>query len=326
MSDDVQTRYPVLDRVRDGAHISSLAEYQQLYQESIDDPDTFWGTFAETLDWFEPFEQVSDNDLAAGRIAWFLGGKLNACYNCVGRHLDVRGDQVAILWEGDEPGDVREITYRELHAEVCCLANALKARNVKKGDRVAIYMPMIPEAAYAMLACARIGAVHSVVFAGFSADSLRDRILDSDCTVVLTADEGLRGTKVIPLKKTVDDAVAQCPNVHTVLVKRRTGNDVGWTEGRDIWMDEAMEAERPYCPCESMDSEDLLFLLYTSGSTGQPKGLAHTTAGYLLYTSTTHRYVFDYRPGDIYACVADIGWITGHSYVVYGPSPTARPR
>jgi acetyl-CoA synthetase len=306
--------------VRKNAHIQSLAEYQQLYKESIEDPERFWGTMAEqTLDWITPFHQVKDTKLDEGLIAWFLEGYLNACYNCVDRHLEDRKNQVALLYEGDESGDTQEVTYLQLHRRVCRLANALKRRGVRKGDRVAIYMPMIPEAVYAMLACCRIGAIHSVVFAGFSSESLRDRILDADCTVVLTADEGLRGRKRIPLKKTVDEAVAACPNVHTVFVAKRTEAEVNMAVGRDIWLDEAMLRERPYCPCEPMDAEDYLFLLYTSGSTGKPKGLAHTTAGYLLYASATHRYVFDYQDGDIYACVADIGWITGHSYVVYGP-------
>lgn len=314
-----QERYPVLERVREGSHIQSLAEYQQLYKESISDPARFWGEMAEkTLDWIHPFKQAKDTQLKEGLIAWFLEGQLNACYNCVDRHLQKRAQQTAIIWEGDEPGDVKKLTYMELHREVCRLANVLKRRGVKKGDRVAIYMPMIPEAAMAMLACARIGAIHSVVFAGFSAEALRERILDSDCCCLITADEGLRGKKVIPLKRTADEAVAACPNVHTVLVAKRTGAEVS-QQPRDVDLAKAMQGERPYCPCEAMDSEDLLFLLYTSGSTGKPKGLAHSTAGYLLYTALTHQYVFDYREGDIYACVADIGWITGHSYIIYGP-------
>ena len=312
--------YAPPERVRDGALIDSVEEYQRLYDSSIQDPDTFWAQQArEHLSWIHEFDQVRDNDWREGLIAWFLGGRLNACVNCVDRHVEKRGDQVAILWEGDEPGQVRKITYRELQREVCKVANVLRHQGVRKGDRVAIYMPMIPEAAYAMLACARLGAVHNVVFAGFSAEALRDRIIDARCVAVITADEGIRGRKTIPLKRTVDEAVMACPTIQHVFVVKRTGNKVPFYPPRDIWLDEAMKGERPYCPYEHMDSEDTLFLLYTSGSTGKPKGIAHTTAGYLLYAALTHRYVFDYRDGDIYACVADIGWITGHSYVVYGP-------
>jgi acetyl-CoA synthetase len=312
--------YPVIPRVKQGALLASKAEYQKLYTQSIRKPAVFWGGMAKKfLTWQRPFDRVVDEDFTAGYMEWFGGGRLNVAENCIDRHLAKRAAQVAILWEGDEPGDVRRITYAELHREVCRLANALKTRGVKRGDRVAIYMPMIPEAAYAMLACARIGAVHSVIFAGFSAESVRDRVLDSDCRVLLTADEGLRGRKKVPLKRTTDEALAACPNVHTVLVHKRTGEHVPMTPGRDLWMREAMDAERPFCPAEPMDSEDLLFLLYTSGSTGKPKGVAHATGGYLLYAAITHKYVFDYREGDIYACMADVGWVTGHSYIVYGP-------
>lgn len=312
--------HPVPERVREGAHLTSEADYQALYNESITDPEGFWTRMAhDELTWIHDFRQFRDCSLPEGEIGWFLGGRLNACENCVDRHTAERGDQVAILWEGDTPDQVRKITYRELQREVCRMANALRHNGVRKGDRVAIYMPMIPEAAMAMLACARLGAAHSVVFAGFSAESLRDRINDARCTAVITADEGLRGGKIIPLKRTVDEAVMACPTVQHVFVVKRTGNKVPFFAPRDLWLDELMVAERPYCPIEDMDAEDTLFLLYTSGSTGQPKGIAHTTAGYLLYAALTHRYVFDYRPGDVYACVADIGWITGHSYVVYGP-------
>ena len=312
--------YPVIDRVRQGAHLTSVADYQARYDRSLHDPSGFWGDLArEFLTWQLPFTRVVDEDLTQGHVSWFTGGKLNVSENCIDRHLVTRGEQVAILWEADEPGEVRRITYRELHREVCRFANALIARGVKKGDRVAIYMPMVPEAAYAMLACARIGAPHSVIFGGFSADSVRDRVLDADCRVLITADEGLRGRKVVPLKATVDTALAACPAVHTVFVLRRTGGQVAMKPGRDVWWHEATASQRPYCPAEAMDSEDILFLLYTSGSTGKPKGVAHTTAGYLLFTAATHKYVFDYREGDIYACMADVGWVTGHSYIVYGP-------
>jgi acetyl-CoA synthetase len=308
------------ERVSDGAYFPDLKSYRELYDRSLNEPDAFWAEQAKTqLHWFHEFSQVSDSDLSNAMNAWFLGGKLNVCYNCVDRHLATRSEKVAILWEGDEPGDVRKITYRELQREVCRLANVLRHNGIRKGDRVAIYMPMIPEAAFAMLACARIGAVHSVVFAGFSAEALRDRIQDARCKAVITADEGRRGRKTIPLKRPVDEAVMACPTVEHVFMVRHTGTKVPFYEPRDIDLGEAMKRERPYCPVEHMDSEETLFLLYTSGSTGQPKGISHTSAGYLLYAMMTHRYVFDYREDDIFACVADIGWITGHSYVVYGP-------
>ncbi|HEY5962129.1 MAG TPA: acetate--CoA ligase [Polyangiaceae bacterium] len=301
--------------------IANLKEYQQMYARSIENPEQFWGEQArQRLSWQHDFQQVCDSDFPNGEIGWFLGGRLNACENCVDRHVaEGRGDTLAIIWEGDEPGQERRITYRELKWEVCRLANVLRHHGLKKGDRIAIYMPMIPEAAFAMLACARLGIVHSVVFAGFSAESLRDRILDSKCRAVITADEGLRGRKVIPLKRTVDEAVMACPCVQHVFVVKRTGTKVPFYPPRDVWLAEACAAERPYCPIEHMDSEDPLFVLYTSGSTGKPKGIVHTTAGYLLMTAMTHQYVFDWRPGDIYACAADVGWVTGHSYVVYGP-------
>lgn len=308
------------ERVRAKALLRSRDEYERLYARSIEDPDAFWEEQArKQLSWIHDFERVQDNDWQQGLIAWFLGGRLNACVNCVDRHVEKRGDQIAILWEGDEPDLVRKITYRELQREVCRVANVLRHHGIRKGDRVAIYMPMIPEAAYAMLACARIGAVHTVIFAGFSAEAVRDRVLDAACVAVITADEGVRGHKTIPLKRTVDEAVMACPTVQHVFVVRRTGNKVPFYPPRDVWLEEAMRGERPYCPYEHLDSEDTLFLLYTSGSTGKPKGVAHTTAGYLLFAALTHRYVFDYRDGDVYACVADIGWVTGHSYVVYGP-------
>ena len=260
-----------------------------------------------------------DWDYSKGHIRWFEGGKLNACVNCVDRHLETRGDQTALIWEGDDPTDDSKVTYRELHAHVCRLANVLKSRNVHKGDRVCIYMPMIPEAVYAMLACARIGAVHSVVFGGFSPESIKDRILDSNCQTVITANEGVRGGKPVPLKANVDKALESCPNVQSVIVVRHTTADIGWLDDRDIWYHEAIATVSDECPAEQMDAEDPLFILYTSGSTGKPKGVLHTTGGYLLYAAITHKYVFDYHDGDIYWCTADVGWITGHSYIVYGP-------
>jgi acetyl-CoA synthetase len=297
-------------------------KYFEMYERSVKDPDGFWAEQArEFLTWFEPWRRVSDWSYRADNlyIRWFEGGKLNAAYNCLDRHLDRRGDQTAILWEGDDPREDRRLSYRELHAEVCRFANVLKRYGVKKGDRVCIYMPMIPETAVAMLACARIGAIHSVVFGGFSPQSLADRILDADCRVVVTADEGVRGGRKVPLKKNTDDALARCPDVRTVIVYRRTGGQIPWQAGRDVWWHEAMAQAPADCPAESMDAEDPLFILYTSGSTGKPKGVLHTTGGYLLFAAITHKYVFDYHEGDIYWCTADVGWVTGHSYIVYGP-------
>ena len=311
--------YPVSATHPGRTHLNR-AQYETLYAESIDSPHTFWPRMATTfLDWLAPFTQLNDCNMAAGSVRWFIGGKLNVTLNCIDRHLPKRAQQTAILWEGDEPGLERKITYQELHDEVCKLANVMKQRGVKKGDRVCIYMPMIPEAAFAMLACARIGAIHSVVFGGFSPESLKDRILDSDCRLVITADEGVRGGKHIPLKANTDTAVSQCPNVHTIVVVRRTGNNIAWHAGRDLWYHEATAAEASTCAAESMDSEDTLFILYTSGSTGKPKGVLHTTAGYLLHAAMTHRYVFNYHDNDIYWCAADVGWVTGHTYIVYGP-------
>jgi len=311
--------YDVPAAYADQAHLDE-AQYQAMYERSISDPESFWAEQAERfLSWEKRWDTVLDWDYGKGHIRWFEGGQLNACYNCVDRHLERRGDQTALIWEGDDPADDAHITYRELHEQVCRLANVLKARNVGKGDRVCIYMPMIPEAVYAMLACARIGAVHSVVFGGFSPESIKDRILDSDCQSVITADEAVRGSKHIGLKANVDKALEACPNVHTVVTVRHTGNEVGWHDGRDVWYHEAMDAASPDCPVEIMDAEDPLFILYTSGSTGKPKGVLHTTGGYLLYAAITHKYVFDYHDGDIYWCTADVGWITGHSYIVYGP-------
>ena len=301
------------------AHLDE-AQYFSMYQRSIDDPSAFWAEQAKAfLSWDKPWDTVLDWDFHQGHIRWFEGGKLNACYNCVDRHLETRGDQTALIWESDDPAKDAKITYRELHRRVCRLANVIKSRGVKKGDRVCIYMPMIPEAVYAMLACARIGAVHSVVFGGFSPESIKDRILDSDCRMVITADEGLRGSKHVPLKANVDTALKSCPDVHTVLTIRQVGAKINWVEGRDVWYHEAAAKAPAECPVESMDAEDPLFILYTSGSTGKPKGVLHTIGGYLLFAAITHKYVFDHHEGDIFWCTADIGWITGHSYIVYGP-------
>ena len=265
------------------------------------------------------WDTLHESDLAQGEARWFAGARLNVSVNCIDRHLPARAEQVAIIWEGDDPTQDAKITYRELYGHVCRLANVLKSRGIRRGDRVCIYMPMIPEATYAMLACARIGAIHSVVFGGFSPASLKDRIQDSDCAALITADEGLRGGKRIPLKSNADAALAACPNVHTCLVVRRTGGEISWQQGRDIWYHEETAAVPAECEPESMDAEDPLFILYTSGSTGKPKGVLHTTAGYLLQTAMTHKYVFDYHDGEIYWCTADVGWVTGHSYIVYGP-------
>ncbi|HUT41342.1 MAG TPA: acetate--CoA ligase [Gammaproteobacteria bacterium] len=312
--------YDVPESFARKAHLDA-AQYQAMYRQSIEDPDRFWAEQAEKfLTWEQRWDKVVDSDFSKGYIRWFEGGKLNACFNCVDRHLEKRSTQTALIWEGDDPADDAHISYGELYEHVCHLANALKARNVGKGDRVCIYMPMIPEAVYAMLACARIGAIHSVVFGGFSPDSLKGRILDSDCRTVITADEGLRGGKTVPLKANVDKALQGCPDVHSVIVVRRTGrSDIGWHEERDVWYHDAVAATGAECPVEWMDAEDPLFILYTSGSTGKPKGVLHTTGGYLLFAAMTHKYVFDYHDGDIYWCTADVGWITGHTYIVYGP-------
>ena len=311
--------YPVPEFMLERSFINA-EQYDAMYQRSIDDPDAFWAEQADKfLDWDAKWHTVSSANFVEGQVAWFDGAHLNVSSNCIDRHLAERGDQVAIIWEGDEPTDQAHITYQQLAIEVNKLANALRARGVGKGDRVCIYMPMIPEAAYAMLACARIGAIHSVVFGGFSPQSLRDRILDSDCQTVITADEGVRGGKTIPLKENTEQALAGCPNVHTVLTVRRTGNPVTWVESRDVWYHELVDGQPETAEPESMAAEDPLFILYTSGSTGKPKGVQHGTAGYLLHAAMTHKYVFDYHDGDIYWCTADVGWITGHSYIVYGP-------
>jgi len=311
--------YPVALRNAEDAYIDE-ARYQEMYRRSIESPEEFWSQQAEKyLTYSKKWDRVMDYDYVNGAIAWFSGAKLNATVNCIDRHLETRGDQTAIIWEGDDPSEQQHISYKELHENVCRFANLLKSRGVGKGDRVSIYMPMIPEAAVAMLGCARIGAVHSVVFGGFSPDSLRDRILDSDCRVVVTADEGPRGGRPVPLKANVEAALAECPDVHTTIIVRRTGAEVPGDAKRDIWYHEGMASVSPDCEPEEMDAEDPLFILYTSGSTGKPKGVLHTTAGYQLYAAMTHHLVFDYKDGEVYWCTADVGWITGHSYIVYGP-------
>jgi len=312
--------FPVSDEWAARALVDA-AKYEEMYAQSIQDPDTFWGEQGNRLDWIKPFSKVKDtsydrNDL---HVKWFEDGTLNACVNCVDRHLNTKADQVAIIWEGDEPTDDKKVTYRELHEAVCRFANVLKERGVKKGDRVTIYMPMVVEAAYAMLACARIGAVHSVVFGGFSPDALAGRILDCTSTCVITADEGVRGGRKVPLKANTDEALKQCPDVSTVIVVERTKANVDMIAGRDINYTTASAAVSTDCPAAEMNAEDPLFILYTSGSTGKPKGVLHTTGGYMVYASITHQYVFDYHDGDIYWCTADVGWVTGHSYILYGP-------
>ncbi len=312
--------FPVPEEVAKTALIDK-AKYQAMYKQSIEDNEGFWNEHGKRVDWIKPYTQVKDVNFQVPDVSikWFQDGTLNVAANCIDRHLASRGDQTAIIWEGDDPGEDKHITYKQLHEEVCRLANAMKARGVKKGDRVCIYMPMIPEAAYAMLACARIGAIHSVVFGGFSPDSLANRIQDSECCMVITADEGLRGGRKVPLKANTDKALESCPSVTTSIVVRRTGGEVAWQDGRDIWYHEATQAADPDCPPEEMNAEDPLFILYTSGSTGRPKGVLHTSGGYLVYASMTHQYVFDYKDGEIYWCTADVGWVTGHSYIVYGP-------
>ncbi len=312
--------YPVREDFAAQANITEQ-QYIEMYQRSIDDPDGFWGEQAEKyLTWSKPWDKVTDWSFEGDvHIKWFEGGKLNAAYNCLDRHLDTRGDQIAIIWESDDPNVDKKITYRELYEEVCKFSNVLKERGVKKGDRVSIYMPMIPEAAVAMLSCARIGAVHSVVFGGFSPDALRDRVLDSDCQTVITADQSVRGGKLVPLKSNVDQALADCPHVHTCVVVKRGGDPIDWTEGRDVWYHNAVDTASSDCPPEEMDAEDPLFILYTSGSTGKPKGVLHTTGGYMLQAAVTHKLTFDYKDGEIFWCTADVGWVTGHTYIVYGP-------
>ena len=297
------------------------AKYKDLYERSVSDPVAFWGEMGKRLEWMTPYTKVKNTsyDPANVSIKWYEDGTLNVCYNCVDRHLKTRADQVAIIWEGDDPTDDEKITYRQLYERVCKFANVLKANGVKKGDRVTIYLPMIPEAAYAMLACARIGAIHSIVFGGFSPDSLSGRIEDADSKFIITADEGLRGGRTVGLKRNTDEALKKTKGGEKVLVVRRTGAKVPWTEGRDVWLHDELVKVSADCPPAEMSAEDPLFILYTSGSTGKPKGVLHTSGGYLVYAAMTHQYVFDYHEGDIYWCTADVGWVTGHSYIVYGP-------
>ncbi len=312
--------YPVPEELARTAWVDN-AKYEAMYKASVEDPEGFWAEHGKRIDWIKPYTKVKDvsfdeKDL---HIKWFYDGTLNVSVNCIDRHLETKGNQPAIIWEGDEPTDDKTLTYRELHAEVCKLANAMKANGVKKGDRVTIYMPMIVEAAVAMLACTRIGAVHSVVFGGFSPDALAGRIRDCDSNCVITADEGVRGGRIIPLKINTDEALKNCPDCKTCIVVKRTGNPINWVEGRDLWYHEITAEASDQCEPEEMGAEDPLFILYTSGSTGQPKGVLHTSGGYLVYASMTHQYVFDYHDGDIYWCTADVGWVTGHSYILYGP-------
>ncbi|MBB3267471.1 acetyl-coenzyme A synthetase [Azospirillum brasilense] len=311
--------FPVKPEIAKTAYVDEAA-YARLYEQSINDPEAFWGEQGKRIDWIKPYSKVKDVSYTGDvHIKWFYDGTLNVSANCVDRHLATRGDQTAIIFEGDDPGVSKHITYKELHEQVCRLANVLKKNGVKKGDRVTIYLPMIPEAAYAMLACARVGAIHSIVFGGFSPDSLKDRIVDCDSHFVITSDEGLRGGRKVPLKANADKAVAAAPGVKHVLVVKHTGGNVAWTEGRDLWYHEEIASVSADCPPEEMSAEDPLFILYTSGSTGKPKGVLHTTGGYLVYASMTHQYVFDYKDGEVYWCTADVGWVTGHSYIVYGP-------
>jgi len=296
-------------------------KYLSMYQQSVDDLDGFWREQGKRIDWFKPYTKVKNTTYGPGDVAikWYEDGTLNAAHNCLDRHLDTRGDQTAIIWEGDDPADSKTFTYKELHREVCRFANGLKALGAKKGDRVTIYLPMIPEIAVAVLACARIGAIHSVVFGGFSPDALAGRIQDCDSNLIITSDEGMRGGKAIPLKANTDAAIAQCPSIQHCVVVNRTGGDINFAPGRDVWYHDLMADQSADCPAVEMGAEDPLFILYTSGSTGKPKGVLHTTGGYMVYASMTHQYVFDYHDGDIYWCTADVGWVTGHSYILYGP-------
>ncbi len=316
---ELKLRYPVSEKAKAHTFIDS-AKYDAMYKQSIEQPDVFWGEQAkEFIDWYQPWDSVSKVDLKKSEISWFTGAKLNVSYNCIDRHLATKANSTAIIFEGDNPNDNLNVTYQELHDHVCRLANLLKERGVKKGDRVCLYMPMIPETTYAMLACARIGAIHSVIFGGFSTESIKARVLDAKCEVVITADQSLRGGKSLPLKSNVDSAVVDCPLVHSVIVVERTGGDIAYNDKIDIKYAAAVAKQSAVCEPEVMDSEDPLFILYTSGSTGTPKGVVHTCGGYILYAAMTHKYVFDYKEDEIYWCTADAGWITGHTYIVYGP-------
>lgn len=311
--------YPVFKNISEKSHITKET-YQKLYNFSIEHPNKFWAEQAEQfLSWFKKWDQVQNCDFEQASIKWFEGAELNACYNCVDRHLKTKGEQIALIWEGDNPQESKSWNYNRLYKEVCKFSNVLKAQGIKKGDCVCIYMPMILEVVVTMLSCARIGAIHSVVFGGFSPDSLKDRILDSNCKIVITADEGIRSNKIIPLKNNVDQAIINCPNIQKVIVIQRTANQIVWNEKQDIWYHQAMELASEDCPVEIMQAEDPLFILYTSGSTGKPKGVLHTTGGYLLYSAITHKFVFDYKENEVFWCTADVGWVTGHSYIVYGP-------
>ena len=312
--------FPVPKSVAENAHVDK-AGYDEMYARSIADPEGFWGEHGKRIHWIKPYTQIKDTSFGPGdvHVKWFHDGTLNASANCLDRHLSTRADQAAIIWEGDDPADTKTLTYRELHREVCKFANVLKSIGAKKGDVITIYLPMIPEIAVALLACARIGAIHSVVFGGFSPDSIAGRIQDCESSFIITADEGLRGGRKIPLKANVDAALEQCPTIEKCVVVTRTGENVNWVDGRDVRYEDAMAGASEDCPAEEMGAEDPLFILYTSGSTGKPKGVLHTTGGYMVYTSMTHQYVFDYHDGDIYWCTADVGWVTGHSYIVYGP-------
>jgi len=309
--------YPIMKSDREP--VINAKTYESMYEQSMSNPDKFWAEQAEIfVDWEKKWDKVSDVDFSKGKIAWFEGATLNVSYNCLDRHLPERADQVAIIWEGDDPSSSESITYKDLHKRVCKFANGMKDLGVVKGDRICLYMPMIVEATVAMLACARLGAIHSVVFGGFSPDALRDRILDSECKLVITADEGVRGGKSVPLKSNVDIATKDCDCVDSIIVVKRTGGEVSWND-RDVWYHDLVEDASDNFPCEMFDAETPLFILYTSGSTGKPKGVLHTSGGYLLYAAMTHKYTFDYQEGDIYWCTADVGWVTGHSYIVYGP-------
>ncbi|MDD9929261.1 MAG: acetate--CoA ligase [Rhodospirillaceae bacterium] len=312
--------FPVPESFASGTHADNDT-YLEMYQRSVDDPEAFWAEQGKRIDWFTPYTKIKDVSYDADdlHVKWYYDGTTNAAHNCLDRHLETRGDQTAIIWEGDDPAEDAKFTYRELHEMVCKFANGLKAIGAKKGDRITIYMPMIPEAAVAMLACVRIGAVHSIVFGGFSPDALAGRIHDCDSNIIITADEGLRGGRPIPLKANTDAALDSCPSIEKCVVVRRTGANIGWKDGRDVWYHDLVADASADCPAEVMNAEDPMFILYTSGSTGKPKGVMHTTGGYMVYASMTHQYVFDYHDGDIYWCTADVGWVTGHSYIIYGP-------